>query len=158
LAEIKSACSTGCTANGPVSWGACGSNEVAAKWMVAQIAQYPSASLMGSGCGSEGTECVPATERRSVDCRRPPRWTWPNERTICNVSANSPRRAPIFEFALNQCITRQLVAMRFARLIDYLTTVQLRSGISTRRALEGPGVHLRCTARPSEINRYRPLR
>jgi hypothetical protein len=139
LAVIKLPCLTGCTANGPDSCGSCGSNAVAAKWMVAQIAQYSSASLIGCRCGSEGTD-LPATERRSVECRSPPRWTWPKDRTICSVNANSPSRAPIFKFALNHCITGQLIAMRLGPLVGYATIAQVRSGISNRRGFVSQSV------------------
>ena len=39
-------------------------------------------------------------------CGKLPRWTCPNDRTICTVSANSANRAPAFNFALNHCITK----------------------------------------------------
>ena len=102
-AELK--CSTDRATNGTGSCGAGGRNEIAVRWMVAQIAQESPASPPGCCLGAEGLDCVLAEARLGTACPKLPRWTWPNDRAICTVSAKSANRAPAFNFALNHCIT-----------------------------------------------------
>jgi hypothetical protein len=50
---------------------------------------------------------------------------------VSTQTAQVARR--IFKFALNHCITGQLIAMRLGPLAGYVTIAQVRSGISNRR-------------------------
>lgn len=84
---------------------------------------------------------MPVTARPSMACRKSPRWTWPNERTTCSVSANSASREPAPNLALTHRITDTHDDALTQTYTAYNTAAEKKRRIPTLRLLDPRRAH-----------------